>query len=424
MKSAGATIKKPPGLVPQRKVVQLSNQEDHSKTGTAGNLSQPSSLNGQPRRTLPSLVPQSANKSASKPNPSSSKTKSTHHAKGQPTATVTSSNGNDNGPAKQPNSQVLTPTPNAPTRKFSLVLPGRPQRLHSSDEMLQEGLFHAGVPYKRQDNATKKTNIDRFTTLYGSQPHVYAKIWADLQTTSYDQARIDGCNDSLKGFFIALHFLKRYRTEKESSLIFSCSPTTINKYRWYYITHIRHLKQQKILWPIEWTIGDATIPTLLLSVDGTHFEIEEPQHERYNKNTKFYSKKFGSAGLSYEIGIDLAQSRVVHTRGPYRAAQHDITIFREELKDKIPKGHFCIGDLGYIGEPAKVVFANSYDTPAVRQFKARARSRQETFNNRVKFFEAMSSRFRHGIDQHEECFDCVVVIIQYQMEMGFPLFDV
>ena len=128
--------------------------------------------------------------------------------------------------------------------------------------------------------------------------------------------------------------------------------------------------------------------------------------------------------LNYEIGIDLHQSRVVHLNGPYRAAQHDTTVFRDELMGKIPDGKFCIGDKGYLGKPDKVMGPNSHDFPEVRKFKGRARARHESFNKKIKNFECMDSVFRHGITNHKICLEATVVICQYQMELGEPLFDV
>ncbi|KAL3914673.1 MAG: hypothetical protein SGARI_000002 [Bacillariaceae sp.] len=302
-------------------------------------------------------------------------------------------------------------------------------RVLSSNDILREGLKLAHVTVERQANACRATNVVRFRAEYGADPAVYAQLFTDLQTTSNAEAKIDGQAVCLPGYFMALNFLKRYATEEEQANGFDMTRTTIRKWRWYFVSRIRALVKEKIRWPEEWKGEDDIppgfiVPTLLLTVDGVHFRINEPTHPDYNKNTKFYSHKFKTSALNYEIGIHLFESRVVHFRGPYRAALHDITIFREELVDKIPDGHFCIGDKGYIGEPEKVMGPNSHDTPEVRQFKGRARARHESFNKRIKFYKCMDSeRFRHGIEAHEMCFEAVVVLCQYQMEMGEPLFD-
>lgn len=353
-------------------------------------------------------------------------------SKNEPPPLLVRGSGTGTAPAKQARpreikkTQKLTPTQARKDNPQTIqnVPSGRPVVTFAAKEILQRGLLCVGVDLARQAMAKESTNVNRFKTMYGSDPAVYAKIWIDLQSTAIDEARIDGNKDSIVGFFIAINYLKRYRPEKEQAVTFKCSPTTIRKWRKYFVPRIAKLKKQKVVWPSAWEEPDATVPTLLFSVDGVHFRIEEPQHERYSKNTSFYSHKFKTSALNYEIAIDLATSRIVHTRGPYRAAIHDITVFREELMNKIPDGHFCIGDKGYIGELQKVMGPNSHDTPEVRQFKGRARARHESCNKRIKMFEIMDACFRHGIDEHEECFDAVVVICQYQFELGSPLFDV
>ena len=111
-------------------------------------------------------------------------------------------------------------------------------------------------------------------------------------------------------------------------------------------------------------------------------------------------------------------------RGPFKASRHDITQFRSELLAKIPAGKRAVGDNGYQGEPDAVSTPNSQDPAVLRKFKSRARARQESFNARIKVFQCLDQRFRHGIKKHKICFEAVCVIVQYQLENGSPLFDV
>ncbi len=100
--------------------------------------------------------------------------------------------------------------------------------------------------------------------------------------------------------------------------------------------------------------------------------------------------------------------------GPYSASTHDITIFRggtqvsqsqcnnktywdrNALYFKIPEGKKLIDDLGYRGELSKISITHDEHSSEVKQFFARAKSWQETFNTRLKFFHVLSGRFRHG----------------------------
>jgi hypothetical protein len=99
---------------------------------------------------------------------------------------------------------------------------------------------------------------------------------------------------------------------------------------------------------------------------------------------------------------------------------------REEngLMDKIPVGKLGVGDNGYSGEKDILSIPNSQDPRELREFKRRARSRQEAFNARVKNFAILDTRFRHNIKKHQRVFEAISVIVRYQMELGSPLFEV
>jgi hypothetical protein len=160
-----------------------------------------------------------------------------------------------------------------------------------------------------------------------------------------------------------------------------------------------------------------------VSVDGTHCPVNEPAHPTLPKDKAYYSEKFNRSALSYELGIDLYQSRVVSCTGPIKAGTPDIEIFRMHLTNLIPPGHLCIADKGYRGEHNQIAIANAYDPPDLRNFKTRSRARQETFNARLKAFDVLKYNFRHQIHKHKTCFDAVLVVCQLSMENGSPLFD-
>lgn len=327
--------------------------------------------------------------------------------------------------------------------------------IYSSNEILKRGLELVWVDAKRQGRSQRATNVERFKTEYGADPAVYAQIWEDLQTTSIAAAKIDPRTCNIDQFFIALYFLKRYPGELQQSNTFGRARNTIRKWRWYFVDRISALVAAKITWPEEWTkdnpapVGITVVHSPLLgpsaaadataaeevavkglplkpiiTVDGVHFQRNEPTHGRYSKNPQYYSHKFHRSAVNYEIGIHLFESRVVHIRGPIPASKNDIGIFRQELLGKIPDGHLAIGDKGYLGEPDVMMTPNSHDTEEVRKFKGRARARHETFNKKLKRFECLDKRFIHKEGPQATCFEAVLVICQYDMEMGSPLFDI
>jgi hypothetical protein len=88
---------------------------------------------------------------------------------------------------------------------------------------------------------------------------------------------------------------------------------------------------------------------------------------------------------------------------------------------QIPEGKKLIGDSGYKGELSKISTTADAHSAEVKEFFARAKSRQETINTRLKSFNVLSCRFRHGkgvenkLRLHQTCFEAVCVLVQYDL---------
>jgi hypothetical protein len=164
------------------------------------------------------------------------------------------------------------------------------------------------------------------------------------------------------------------------------------------------------------------VPTWLLSVDGTHCRINE---NRKTPDKDLYSHKHHKPCLSYEIGIDLFESKIVWVSGPHKGGESDLQIFRKQggLQSNIPDNKKAIGDLGYRNAP-KVSIPNIYDSKPVNIFKRRARARHENLNSYLKNFEVLNQKFRHPVAKHKIAFEAVCVLVQYSLENGHPLYQV
>ncbi|KAL3798834.1 hypothetical protein HJC23_004622 [Cyclotella cryptica] len=174
--------------------------------------------------------------------------------------------------------------------------------------------------------------------------------------------------------------------------------------------------------------------TYLTSIDCVHFEVDE---FRTDQGSKWYSHKFNGSGLSYEA--------VVIWRKIVLSSYHDITIFRggtrkekkiwqnDSLFFQVPSGRRLIGDSGYVGEAKKVSTTLGDHSKEVKEYFARAKSRQETINARYKNLRMLGTSFRHKgekrsgskgkMDLHELVFDAITVFLQYDLENGNALFD-
>jgi DDE superfamily endonuclease len=138
----------------------------------------------------------------------------------------------------------------------------------------------------------------------------------------------------------------------------------------------------------------------LISVDGTHCPINEPWSE---PSTQWYLHKFHRTAVNYEVALDLFNSKVVWISGPYPAATHDLTIYKLKngLGSKMPASKLVIADNGYQSKDVKNLSTpNTFDTKDVKEFKKRARARQETFNKRLEDFSILKECFRHDYKKH------------------------
>ena len=297
----------------------------------------------------------------------------------------------------------------------------------TAKEMLKAGLekvFNvARIHRVKGDPWQSRRNLQRFKDHYGASCYVASQIWNELQTTGIDEARIDDCKKLSVDFYLeALNFLYRYSRESERESAFDRSPKTLRKWCWFYLERIQALKASKIVFPTRFKDSDIWIMT----VDGVHCHIREPSHPVYSQDRSFYSFKKNAAGLCYELGIDLYESKLIWMNGPFPAGiQNDKGIFTDRgLMDKLLEvNKKALGGKMYNGYPEACSTFNAFDDPIVKQFKSRAQMRHEQFNGMLKEFCSLADQFRHEQDKFEVCFEAVCVICQYRMEHGEPLFD-
>jgi len=293
----------------------------------------------------------------------------------------------------------------------------------TEEEMLLTGLELLGWDSGRINRVELVTNHERFDGAFGALPHVLAKIWEVLQTTENEAARINPKKHTVKHFLLTLHFLYRYPTEIEKSNMWKNCRNTVRKWSWFFVDRIRALKIELFRWP-EDNFGDLK---WVMSVDGTHFRIEEPSGGEVSKDPSYYSFKHHCAGFNYEIGLSLYESKIIWFSGPWEAGDwNDVKIFTTHGLAWLLTTHkkMAIADNGYRGYPTICSTPNSHDDEDVARFKSRARCRQEALNGKLKHFECLSGRFRHSKQQLQACFEACAVVVQFKMDGGQPLYEV
>lgn len=293
----------------------------------------------------------------------------------------------------------------------------------SEDAVLERGLLIAGFDHRRQQRVKRATNVTRFRTWFGSRPNLVVQVWNNLQTSDDQEVRTEGTVKNFESLLLAMFFLRRYQPELISAGIFKINEKSVRERQWEFVKKISALKHVKIVWPDNWG-EDENTPYFLYTVDGVHALFHEVQHGTESKDPSYYSHKTKSASLAYELALHLWEPRLIHMYGPVPAGQSDLALFRKELKGKTPAGKKGIADRGYDAERGVLSVPNSQDPEELRRFKSRARARQESFNARIKMFSCLRDRFRHKeIVKQQWCFEAVCVIVQYQMELGEPVFS-
>ena len=155
----------------------------------------------------------------------------------------------------------------------------------------------------------------------------------------------------------------------------------------------------------------------LASVDGTDFQLAWGA-----KYKRFVCHKFKKKpGLRYEVAVCLRTSDIVWINGPHYPGTHnDIAIFQMALIHLLDDGERLEADRGYIGEhPTYIKMPTGIDQNENRQWlDQRHRNRHETVNRRFKVFNCMNSKFRHSMEKHGDCFNCVATLTQLLMDHG------
>jgi hypothetical protein len=131
--------------------------------------------------------------------------------------------------------------------------------------------------------------------------------------------------------------------------------------------------------------------------------------------------------VKYVLAISVFESKLVLIDGPHRGGKHDMKIFRKKLKKLIPHGKIVIPDRGFSSSEVDkwmMWTPNNHDSKALSKFKSRARCRHETFNGRITHFGIIAGTFRHDDKKHKLAVEAVCVMVQYQMDNGYPLFAV
>ena len=164
---------------------------------------------------------------------------------------------------------------------------------------------------------------------------------------------------------------------------------------------------------------------------------------RCSPRSEWWSHKFNGPGTAFEVVSDpVDKGRMRWARGPAPCSSHDITYLRggkkgqkgnwdkSSLYHNVPEGVRLVGDSAYGGQHDKVSVTMDAHKPETKRLFARMKSMQETCFKRLKGFGVLGGTFRHGKNKEDKLkkigiiFDACAVLLQYDIENGYPLFEV
>ena len=137
-----------------------------------------------------------------------------------------------------------------------------------------------------------------------------------------------------------------------------------------------------------------------MTIDGVDFEIQEPWSYTKANNKKWYSHKFKSVGLRYEIGTCNKTGDIVWLNGPFPCGScPDLKIFRLGLKNLLGPGEKVVADRGYKGDTRVCTPDDAIDAQHKHAMGV-LRARHETLNGRLKNWGCLRQIYRHDRNQH------------------------
>lgn len=165
-------------------------------------------------------------------------------------------------------------------------------------------------------------------------------------------------------------------------------------------------------------------------VDGIDFEIYNPPKRALNVDPqwpfdrKWYSHKFISSGVRYEVVTAIKTGYIVAVNGPFPCGSNpDVTIFRRRTKLMLQQHEMVEADKGYRGD-SKIRTPDHYTCNSEKVAKRKVAARHETINGRLVFFRCLHHVFRHPLSDHKYFFSVAAVTTQAMFQMYGTTYDV
>ena len=164
------------------------------------------------------------------------------------------------------------------------------------------GLHLAGFGVERQ-GVCDSTNDRRFGANYGVSARTLLEVFANV--------RKENTRLTEKELFMGANQLKLYLTENVQAGHWGVDENTFRP-RWKDAVHAIASLKDKVI-----KFDPDTFPTdqiYLFTFDGVNFDVCEPR--MHNPGSHWYNHKSHSAGVTYEVAIDIRSNRILWINGP------------------------------------------------------------------------------------------------------------
>lgn len=277
---------------------------------------------------------------------------------------------------------------------------------------------------------SKEKQDEEMLSFYGTPAAVLANQWEMLCTSEDPLLRLQNKEKSFTGFksFLRAHFWLWARPR--NTMIFAAafrekSWQCYGHELWDWIERIAALLDEVVAWDDELSQAQCTY---VATIDGVDFASWEVKHPEKTQDPQFWTYKYNRCGFRYMIAVSVYQNKIIGVYGPFRGAYPEIDIFREFVKSKATN-KLVIADKGNkdkLDANDKMILAlpNPAEHKDLQKFKARALSRHETVNGRMKKYESLAKLWSHGMEKHGLAVRAIVATIQCRMDEGSELFPV
>ena len=274
--------------------------------------------------------------------------------------------------------------------------------------------FRRSNKCKCEDTKEKKKTIkDRtFRAFYGRSAGDVKEIWE----TFHPHIK----KPHLKHLFWTLMYLKLYLPVDITVVMLNTCRQTLEDQVWKWVYAIA-LKRGDF---IKWENRNINLPDYdiwcRVTIDGTDFRIGE----QFPFDKRWKSPKAKGASVKYEVAVSIYSGDIVWIYGPHVGSKHDLTIFREELRQLLDEGEQVETDAGYKGEAEFIRNKYAYQNDLEKKQKSELRARQETVNRRFKQWGILQQGFRSNKQKHQMIFYAIAVLTQMDIDNGHVLFQV